>query len=62
MKMVGPTTNTNTINAIASAMLIIDRRLTPLSIPATTEKIARPVMAAMAMIWKVVFTGIDGNR
>lgn len=42
---------------MARAMLIIDRRFTPLSIPATTEKIARPVMAAIA-----IFEGHHNRR
>ena len=60
--MLGPTRNTNTISPIARTMFSSDRFLTPLSRPATTEQIARPVMIAIAMIWTLMLIGIEGQR
>ncbi len=60
--MVGPTRNTKSIRPIARIMFNSDRFFTPLSRPATTEQIARPVMIAMAMICTLMLIGIDGQR
>ena len=60
--MLGPTTNTNSINSPASAMLRMDRRLTPLSSPAATESAVSAVMMAMVMTCTVVPTGTLGHR
>ena len=60
--MVGPTANTNSISATASTMLRMDRFLTPLSRPASTEISASAVITAIAITCTVVPTGIDGHR
>ncbi len=62
MKMVGPTANTNSISVMARAMFSSDRFLMPLSMPATTEQVARAVITTMETICTMVLTGICGHR
>ena len=46
---------------MASTMLSSDKRLTPLSSPATTDSVAMPVIAAMSMSWTLLLVGMPNK-